>query len=251
MTDAIGAVSSSLEALGREYQAVAHNLANVSTVGYKRRCHSFIQMLRQHASDADAGSPAAQVQALSAASVLAKPALDMTAGAMTQTGRSLDLAIESDGFFVVETEGGPLYTRCGVFRTDGNGKLVDADGRGVAGENGQLMLPAEVPSEQINVAADGTVRAGGTAVGKLKIVRFDQPGGLLPAGGRCLAAPPGLEPQPADSPRVLQGYQEASNVNAVEELVSLITLSRLYEANLKSIQAQDERMKEILQVAMA
>ena len=89
-----------------------------------------------------------------------------------------------------------------------------------------------------------------SAIGKIKVVEFDDATKLIPAGGVSFQAPEGVSPKAATDATVYQGFQEGSNVVAVEELVDLITISRLYEANFKSMQAQDDGMKSIIQVAM-
>jgi len=163
----------------------------------------------------------------------------------------MDFALDGDnGFFVLETPQGPLYTRNGVFRANPQGQIVDAAGRMVSGEAGPLVIPPSVGVTGINVAKDGQISGAGQSIGKIKIVEFDDPTKLTPAGGVSFKAPDDVSPKAATNTGVYQRFQEGSNVVAVEELVDLITLSRLYEGNFKSIGAQDDRMKSIIKVAM-
>jgi flagellar basal-body rod protein FlgF len=181
--------------------------------------------------------------------VSGKLSLDLTQGNLVQTGRALDLALSGPGFFVLETPTGNLYTRHGVFQANAQGQLVDAAGRTVAGEGGPLML-TNGASESINVASDGRIFAGKQELGKLRIVEFEKSAEMEPVG-QCAYQPRGkAAPAAAAKTTVQQGFQEASNVNVVDELVGLITVSRLYEANSKSIHSQDDRYKNIIQVAM-
>jgi flagellar basal-body rod protein FlgF len=236
--------STSMEALTKQYQAIAHNLANANTVGYKRRLTAFQQLLE------------AQVQGTEPATTLSSKVqglvtIDHTQGPMTNTGRALDLAIEGEGFFVIETPQGPLYTRNGSFDANPQGQLVDSLGRTVSGQGGPITLPSGVGLSQITVAQDGTVSVAGQSIGKLAMVRFEDPAGLEPVGGNCFRAAESMSPETAATVKVWQHFQENSNVNVVEELVGLIAVTRLYEANVKAIEKQDEQMKNLLQVAMS
>ena len=248
MADPIEITASTLEALTEQYRAIAHNLANVSTAGYKRRCTSFVQHLQALAGPGVVSSDAASA---TIGTVVGVTSVDFTQGALVSTGRPLDLALNGKGFFVLETPEGPLYTRSGVFRTNQNGQLVDAAGRTVAGEGGPIVIPSSVSMLTVGVSTDGAVSADGTGIGKLRVVEFEDESALIPAGGNAFLAPATETPTPSAGTAVKQRFQEAANVTPVQELVGLIAVTRMYEANLKAIQVQDERMKELLQVAMA
>ena len=140
------------------------------------------------------------------------------------------------GFFIIETPEGPLYTRNGMFRTNSNGQIVDSEGRTVAGEAGPIMIPAGVGLSQLSVASDGSISAGGTAIGRFSIVDFGaDEDKLVPAGANRYRMPEeGIVPVAAEQIVVKQGYLESSNVKMVDELVDMIMdmimVSRLYEA---------------------
>jgi len=238
--------ASSLQAIQRQYEAIAHNLANVSTAGFKRNHTVFSQMLAARLGDAQAGAPEAD----GAARVVGTTVIDFSQAHLVPTGRKLDVALEGGGFFVVETPAGPMYTRNGAFRVNAERQVVDSAGRSVAGEGGQITLPPAVSSEDLRIGTDGQVLAAGKSIGQLRVVEFKDVSVLRPAGESCFQAPEGVAGEPPANTLVRQGFQEASNVNMVEELVGLITVSKLYEANIKSIRTEDERMKTILQVAM-
>lgn len=239
MGTSIEATGSNLAGLARQYRVITHNLANANTAGFKREISSMWQSDEGTSGDAAAGSITDHIS------------VDFGQGRLVPTGRSLDLALEgSNCFFVVETPQGPLYTRNGVFRTNDTGQLVDAAGRTVAGEGGPIVIPPGVGATGISVSDAGQTSAAGQTIGKLRIVEFDEPEQLTRAGGVAFQAPEGLAPKPAGKARVHQGFQEGANVVAVQELVDLITLSRLYEANFKSIETQDDRLKSLIQVAM-
>ncbi len=247
--DSIQAVSSSLEVLGDQYRVITGNLAHASSSGYKRRVTSFAQSLASLSAAGPAGPTGAGATG-AGGTVVGSTGIDFSQGSLISTGRPLDVALDGAGFFSIETPNGPKFTRQGTFHLNAQGQLVDAAGGIVAGEGGPIVIPPTVSEQKVFIATDGQVYAGGQSVGKLKIVEFAQPAQLVPAGADTFTAPTGVASTPAKAARVHQGYQEASNVNTVDELVGLITVSRLYEANLKNVQAQDERMKTLLGVAM-
>ncbi len=247
MSDSIAETGSTLEALSQQYRAIAHNLANASTAGYKRRCTTFVQDLQRQM---DIG-PGADGSSVTAGEVQGETSVDFTQGALTRTGQPLDLALKGKGFFVIETTQGPRYTRNGAFRTNQEGQLVDPLGRTVAGEGGPIVIPNTVSILAIQVSKDGSVLADGRTIGKLRVVAFEDEGMLVAMGSNCFRAPSEATPNAAPDAAVQQGFQEASNVRPVEELVDLIRVTRLYEANIKAMDTKDENMKNILQVAMS
>ncbi len=239
MNDIVQTISSSASALSDYYCSITGNLANSATSGYKRHVSRFEQVLST-AEGADQTPDVVDVGGI-----------DFSQGHFIQTGRQLDLALDGKGFFVIETPQGPLYTRNGVFRTNSQGQLVDAAGRMVAGESGPITIPGNASAANVSVAPDGTVSVHGQSLGKLKLVEFSPQdlANLAEAGG-CNFRADGANPDQAKQTRVQQGSQEASNVNIAQELVELIKVSRLYEANMKNMTAQDDRLKNLLAVAM-
>jgi len=243
MTDTIAQVSSSIDALTKEFEVITNNLANVSTVGYKRMCNTFSQLLEAQESGEET-EPDYKVSL--------DTKFDFSQGNVTETGRSLDFALYGKGFFVIETPDGPLYTRNGAFSTNRNGQIVDMEGRTVAGEAGPITVPPTVGVSQVTVSSDGVISANGTAIGKFRLVSFgDNESKLIPAGANCFRmAEEGVTPVKVEYIVVKQGYQESSNVNIVDELVDMIMVSRLYEANMKLLSAQKETTGSIMSVAM-
>jgi flagellar basal body rod protein FlgG len=239
------ATQSSLEALGLQYRLVTHNLANSNTAGFKRSHAVFEEILAAQAAAAAAGETG---------SIAAGASVDFTQGPLIRTGRPLDLAINGEGFFVVEdasAPGGQLYTRNGVFRVNDRRQLVDAAGRTVAGTAGPIILPETASPEQLSVSRDGTLSAGGEPIGRLRIVAFEEASVLEPVGASLFRAAADAFPREAANVAVQGGFQEGSNVSTVEELMNLIMVTRLYEANMNTVRAQDERMKSILEVAVS
>jgi len=243
LSDIISQVSSSADALMQEFDIITHNLANVSTSGYKRICNAFSRALEAQKSSQQSYSPG---------TIELNSALDFSQGNIIETGRSLDLALYGKGFFVLETPAGPVYSRNGTFRINQNGQIVDFEGRIVAGEAGPITISPNVELAKLNVSSDGNISTGDAVIGKFRLVDFkDDENKLVPAGLNCYRMPEqDITSVPAEHVIVKQGYQEASNVKIIDELVDMIMVARLYEANMKFIQAQKEASSSIMSVAM-
>lgn len=251
MSELTDQVSSSIDALTKEFEIIAHNLANVSTSGFKRRCNAFSQYIE---------TPEAGTETYSPGSIELNSLFDFSQGNIVETGRPLDFALYGKGFFVIETPNGPLYRRNGMFCTNQNGQIMDSQGRIIAGEAGPITIPSDVGIEQVSVSSDGSISAGGIAIGKFRLVDFgDNEDKLVPYGENCYWMPDSLQgdnilniqPVAAENIVVKQGYQEASNVEIIDELVDMIMVSRLYEANMKFFTASMEVANTIISAIMA
>ncbi len=232
-------VSTSIAELTKEFETITHNLANVSTVGYKRKSNAFSISL-------DTKEP------YSPGTVDLDSLFDFSQGDMVETGRPLDFALYGKGFFTIETPEGPLYTRNGMFSTDQNGQIMDSMGRIVAGESGPITIPSNIGISQLHVSSDGTISAGGTPIGRFMLVDFeDNESKLVPTGNSCYRMPDAsIVPVEAERLVVKQKFQESSNVKIIEELVDMIFVNRLYQANMKSITSQQEASASLMSLAM-
>ena len=120
----------------------------------------------------------------------------------------------------------------------------------ISGDSGPIVIPADVSVLQVNIAEDGNVSADGSSLGRLKIVDFkEDEEKLFPAGKNCFGAPEGVVPAAAKKALIKQGFQENSNVERMEEVVGIITVSRLYETNMKLLARRHENAKAIIGVA--
>ena len=235
------AVSSKISDLAQELDIVANNLANVSTVGFKRRINCFSQSL----SAQQAGSESAEQSTSELTTVF-----DFSQGSMNRTERPLDLALCGKGIFVIETPEGLRYSRNGMFRLNQNNQIVDLSGRFVSGQAGPITVPPNVGPSQINVNSDGSISAAGASIGRFRVVDFgEDEGKLISAGANCFRAPEDLKPNEAANVVVRQGYQEASNVKLVEELVNMVMVTRLYESNMKFLDARRDTAKSLIGLA--
>jgi flagellar basal-body rod protein FlgF len=221
---------------------VSNNIANVATPGYKQdRLPEEVGKsldLMKFAVDADGRG----VGTITLGPQVGVSQLDLASGPMQETSNPLDLAIAGTGFFGVQRQdGSTAYTRDGGFQTDDAGVLRARDGSAVLDTNNQ---PITLPTGQdVSIAADGTVMAGGQQVAQLRIVDFAPGTQLTKVGNGQFTAPNGVTPQAASGSQLYQGYLEGSNVDMTESMVQTMNLVRAYEANQKLLQMQDETLK--------
>ena len=160
---------------------------------------------------------------------------------MKQTGRSLDVAIDGDSFFVVDGPEGPLYTRNGSFRATPDGNLVTVDGLNVQGRNGTISIPANTSSESISVTPDGRLLADGVEFAQLDTVQFSDTSRLVSKGASLFHAPDGVDVEQTDEV-LLGGFVESANVAHMDELINILIASRQYEAAQKALKTIDESL---------
>ncbi len=244
MTQPITQIGSSVDALTRELEIIANNVANANTTGFKRVSNAFSKVLDSQKGEAETYTPG---------TIDLKSGLDFSQGNMVQTGRSMDFALSGSGFFVVETQNGPLYTRNGVFSTNQNGQIVDEMGRTVEGESGPITLPSGVSVSDIQVSAGGQIAVGGATIGKFKVVDFkgSDESKLVSVGNNCFTmSDKSIQPTSVTNAVVKQGFQESSNVKIVDEMVDMVMVTRLYEANMRCVSAQKDNASTLTSVAM-
>jgi len=243
-----------------QLDVISNNLANVSTNGFKRSSAVFedlmYQNLRQVGANAaeQAELPTGLQVGLGVRTVATSR--QFTQGSLQQSGNSLDLAVNGAGFFQVEMpDGTTAYTRDGSFQLDAQGRMVTSSGYPLTAG---ITLPPETTS--ITVSSSGIVSAKlpGTTqpqqVGVIELANFINAPGLEPLGqnlfresvasGNPITGAPGTQGMGA----VMQGYTEASNVNVVQELVSMIQTQRAYEMNSKAIQTSDQMLAKLSQL---
>jgi len=215
---------------------ISHNLANVSTVAYKRQVgvtQPFDMLLgAKGPRAATAAHPFNGVTELT----------DRSAGTLTHTGNPLDLAIEGDGFFVVDTGTQEIYTRQGTLRLDTEGTLVNVRGQAVETLSGPVRLTSPAPA----IDAQGNIRDSGAVVAQLKVVTVSNPQSLVPLGNGAYAPTDATATEPADAARVRQGYTEQSNVVTMHEMINLIETMRHFETSQKFLQGYDGMLQRAL-----
>jgi len=205
---------------------VSQNLANANTAGYKRELavsRPFIEHLEAGMKSLPVGFPALS------------SVLDPKQGALSQTASPLDLALEGPGFFELAGEDGPLYSRQGAFRLDAGGRLVNGAGLPVMGMSGEILLSgAGLPA----IDRQGRVFEGERQVAQLKLVSFADAAALAPLGAGLYRAASAGETAP-DTLQVRQGFLETSNVATLGEMVTLMGLTRRFEAASRVVQNYD------------
>jgi flagellar basal-body rod protein FlgF len=215
--------------------AIANNLANLNTTGFKADRPAFATVYERQLYRVQ-GTRSQPIGALSAGAILRELYTDLQQGALTTTGNPLDVAIDGAGFFAVQTPQGVRYTRNGAFQLNAGGMLTTRAGDLVLGEGNQpIRVP---PNATVQIGEDGAVLANGTRVGRLLIVQGDL--AKAPDGDFIGAA------QPIANPRVVAGALEASNVNMVREMVTMIELIRAYETHQKIIHAHDDTLQRAI-----
>jgi flagellar basal-body rod protein FlgG len=260
MLRSLSIAKTGLEAQQTQLDAITNNLANVGTNGYKRSRAVFEDLMYQNMRQA--GGASTQQTSLPTGLQLGSgvravaTSRNFSQGSLTQTGNNLDLAINGQGFFQVQMpDGTTAYTRDGAFQVDATGQMVTSSGYPVSPA---ITMPANTTS--ITIGKDGIVSAtvSGSATptqaGQLQLANFINPAGLDPKGGNLFAETAASgNPQTgnpgANSLGVLnQGMVESSNVNVVEELVSMIQTQRAYEINSKAITTSDQMLQKLSQM---
>jgi flagellar basal-body rod protein FlgG len=249
-----------MEGQQNKLDSIANNLANVGTNGYKKAGVVFEDLMYQSLRPAGAAS-SEQTSLPTGLNVglgvrVAASTRNFGQGTLTQSGNTLDVAIKGQGFFQVQLpDGTTAYTRDGAFQVDANGQLVNSAGNPV---QPGITIPANAQS--ITIAADGTVSVkvpGQVApqnAGTLQLANFVNPAGLEPRGGNLFAETEASGTPNTGSPTnnglgaLQQGFVEGSNVNVVEELVSMIATQRAYELNSKAVQTSDQMLARLAQL---
>lgn len=248
-----------LDAQQTNLDAIANNLANASTTGFKSSTPQFQDLMYQNL-----GQPGAQTteQTQSPSGLLMGTGVRVVAnekifteGAITQTGNALDVAIQGNGFLQVSMpDGTTAYTRDGSLQEDANGQLVTADGYPI-----EPAITIPQGAQSITIGTDGTVsvalagQANTQQVGVLQMANFINPAGLQSMGQNLYeetassGTPQTGQPGVNGMGTLLQGSLESSNVNVVEAMVDMIQAQRTYEMNSKSVSAANDMLQAITQ----
>lgn len=252
MFQALDVAATGMAAQETKLDTIANNLANADTVGYKRQDAEFEDLLYNTiAAPAGTGEGAPSgIQQGTGTRVVATPR-SFAQGSMQQTGKPLDVAIEGNGFFIVQRPSGDIgYTRAGTLKLDAEGQLVTTDGLPL---EPAITVPSDATS--LTIASNGNVtasRPGEVApsqLGRLQLALFPNPTGLTAIGHNLyqpsVASGEATPGNPGDEGRgtILQGALEGSNVEVVTEMVALIRAQRAYEINSKVMSAADDMLR--------
>lgn len=227
---------------------LANNLANVNTDGFKQdmavfktRADKTIYRVEAPGSARGGVASPQKMGELSTGVYLDAIHTQFVQGTLRQTDEPLDLALEGDGYLVVEGPGGEeLLTRGGSFTRNAQGVIVDPNGRPLLGKEGPLTLKGD---QAVHISNEGVVRQGAKTIGALRLVRVDRPDEALEKRGDVAWSLKGqAEMQPNKDAWIKQGYLEGSNVNPIRAMVEMIAVQRSYESSQKMIAAQDETL---------
>lgn len=228
----------------KRLEVITNNLANVTTSGFKKDVAVFegLTPLLTDAAGTDVQPVSHLLGSDSTFGRLKKVSTDFSAGAIQMTGEPLDLAVQGEGFFAVQSPEGVRYTRNGHFTLDAEGQIVTSSGFPVLGSGGPITLPPGT----VSIDSNGRVSVRGLEAGAivteievLPVYTVSNPDQLRKVGGSLFEVISGTA-VPLLEGRVLQGALEGSNVNPVEEMVAMIEVMRLYEAAQKAIQTADD-----------
>lgn len=219
-------------------ETITNNLANSETAGFKKdlalqRAQAEMPVARTGAAPYPVIRPV--IGMLGFGALVDGMHRSQQQGSLQETGGSLDLAISGDGFFTVETPQGLRYTRNGSFALDGERNLVTEQGYRVLGTGGPLQIAAG----ELRIDSDGQMFVDGQLQGQLRLAAFEDEGLLRKQGESLYAAGEGQGELPFIG-QLRQGFLEASNVEAIEEMVRMLATMRAYETNQRAVQAQDE-----------
>jgi flagellar basal-body rod protein FlgF len=222
MLNGVYSLASAMDVATRQHEVIANNLANVNVPGFRRT------LLAVSTDGTTERGNYGIVDSELHGSKAVRTFVDQSQGPLIRTGRKLDVAINGDGFFAIETPEGLRYTRNGAFQLDSTGQLVTSDGSPVMGE-GPIVFNPEIDLSKVTIDEDGTIRASGTEIGKLQVSSFDNLDDLIQTGPTQFEAPDTLTPTPFGGV-VMQETLESGNASIVNEMVAMIMGMRHFEA---------------------
>lgn len=215
--------------LMREMSVIANNIANASTTGYRQEGLVFSEYVQRSYEGPSLSMATARTRNTS-----------MLAGTISQTGGPFDLAIEGEGFFLIETPEGQRLSRAGHFMPNAQGDLVTPEGHRVLDAGGApLFIPPNAAS--VAIASDGTLSADGQLLGQVGLVTPSEGSQLRRESGVHFIADGGFTP--AQDARVMQGFLEGSNVDPMTQIARMIEVQRAYEMGQSFTEAENERLR--------
>ena len=228
-----------LQMLAQAQEVTANNLANINTPGFKSDRLLFRAYLDR-------------VNGENVSSVETALDINLRQGTLEETGNPFDLAIQGQGFFEVQKDGQYFLKRNGHFKLDAEGFLVDEEGANVMGTGGAVQLPALMSgnstqaTRDINIAKDGTITVNGEHYGKVNLVQVSEPQKLERRGNSYFSVPEDMPAQAFESTsEIMQGFQEAGNVNPLMELVDMTKNMRLFESQQRVMRTTDDMLAQV------
>ena len=226
-------VASRAATLERQMQVVANNVANMNTTGFKSQSELF-QAYLVHPQKEEKYNMVRDLATLR----------NLESGPLTQTGNALDIAIEGDGYFAVDTLDGMRYTRAGNFNLNDQRQLVNVNGLPVLDDTGRdITIPAN--ARDIRVSPEGTISTEAGQLATIGVSRFDRQQFMTPLGNGLYQT--NEQPLKDEVSTVRQGFVEGSNVKPVIEMNNMIEVNRQYQSVQKILQTEHERLRNAYQ----
>lgn len=225
-------------ALRRKMDIVANNIANMNTNGFKGERMMFVDhVMKSKGGHSIFGDKIAYVRDVATR-------IDISEGPLKATGNPLDISVRGDGFFVIQTEEGERYTRNGRLELDEGGQLVNEAGQPILSDAGAPFFLAPEDTD-ITISRDGTVDTNNGAIGRLRVVRFENPQLLERLPGGLFQSD--AAPLDAEDREVVQGMLEGSNVNGIREITKMIDVHRSYDRIRKVAEDESERIRKMME----
>ncbi|MDO5631792.1 MAG: flagellar hook-basal body complex protein [Paracoccus sp. (in: a-proteobacteria)] len=233
MDNAIYATLTRQSGLMNEMRTVANNIANANTNGFRREGVIFSEHLTALDRRGDTLSMANARGRL----------VDLSVAPVSQTNGTFDLAIEGEGFFMVQTPEGNRLTRAGAYMLSPEGELMNAEGYRLLDE-GQAPIAIPGGADRIAIGPDGTVSADGQPLAQIGVFAEPAREDITYTGGTLFV--PSGEVEPQENPRILQGFLEDSNVNPLQEISRMIEVQRAYELGQSFLDREDQRIRNVI-----
>lgn len=237
MENSIYIALSQQSALQREMNVVANNIANMNSPGFKGQASLFLSYIEKIEGQ-DLRDPKLRKMAFvnDYGTVT-----NFAPGPIAPTGNPLDVALNGDGYLVIQRGENRFYTRNGHLQLDAQRRIVNTNGDLVLGQNNQPIQLPENDSDLV-ITNDGTIANAAGPINKLQIVRFERPQFVEPVGDTLFKT---TEPEiPATDTAIKQGYLEGSNVNAIKSMTEMIEVQRAYERANQIVQQEHERLRK-------
>jgi flagellar basal-body rod protein FlgG len=237
MLEGLYSAAAGMSAQQEQLDAISNDLANLSTTGYQSERVAFSDLLYNAVDEAGTES---SIGAGASAQVIGR---SQAQGPIQETGDPLDLAIEGEGYFQLKSSTGkPALTRDGSFGVDADGTIVDPQGNPL---EPPIKLPAGVSADELKIAPDGAVTAGGHTLGQIKLVTVPSPDHML-AGGDGTLTPTtdsgAVQAVSAGAAKIHQGALEGSNVDMSKEMALMVSTQRAYQMSSSAIQTESQMM---------
>jgi len=240
MSEAIGMIRGAMQADAEALRVIGQNIANAEVTAYRRQIPLSAGGFDQLVSSIDPHGDgfAANV----AAAIQHSIAIDSRPGTLKTTGEPLDVALEGEGFFALQSAAGTVLTRRGDFHVGADGVLSAVSGEPVLGESG----PIQIGIGAATIGADGTVRVNGDVIDRLRIGQVADESELQYLGNGMYASASGTVQDPESYPVVRQGFLETSNVTPVNEMVQMMETLRHFEASQRLVHGYDQMLEKAI-----